>query len=342
MRHPSATAALLATAVIGAAALLPAPVATAQARTGPASVRAAYLPSCPDKKIPDISGPCGHWRLLLRDGRYLTVGDAATSVTDDNGREIDYLSKFDVSADGRVVAYWRARDHRLVVRRVGGPATVLPAGLRPKGFGTLSLQIELSPTGDKLLIDYADRPNRLPTKVVTVATGKVTELPAAADALEFSGDGDEVLATRWETDRITTLYAYPLDGSAPVGGTLPRVVADAYTEALAPDGKTLAWVTRGDPEEKLPSRVRLYDLDSGDSSPAVDLPLRGNEVPNLLRYAPDGTLQVLTVSGKEGTPLVVRELDIDPLGDGLLSGDVRQSDRYSITDHRHEYYAGGE
>ncbi|MCK2216884.1 hypothetical protein MF672_024270 [Actinomadura sp. ATCC 31491] len=333
MRHPSAAAALLAAAVIGGAGLATAPAAAA--RTGQAPVRAAWLASCPDKKH-DTVVPCGHWRLLLRDGRQTTVRDAAIGQIDGSGGEIRDLTTFTVSADGRVVAYERARDHRLMVRRVGGPAKALPAGLRPKGVGTDDLKIELSPTGDKLLIDYTDEPARLPTKVVTVATGKVVELPAGDDALGFSGDGDEVLTARYRSDHTTALYARPL-GGAPTSGTPPQVVANAPAHALAPDGRTVASVTTGDAAAKRPSRVRLYDLDSGDLSAAVDLPLTRGETPYALWYAADGTLHVLTQRGDEGEPAVIRVLTADP-----LSGDVRQSDRYSISERAYAYYAAGE
>jgi hypothetical protein len=47
-----------------------------------------------------------------------------------------------------------------------------------------------------VLIDFTDRPARLPAKVVTVATGDVTTLPASDMMLGSSADGDEVPATR--------------------------------------------------------------------------------------------------------------------------------------------------
>ncbi|MER7368446.1 hypothetical protein [Nonomuraea wenchangensis] len=334
MRHPSATAALLAAAVLGGAGLAP---AAAHAGTGPAPVRAAWLASCVDHKHDDNVEPCGHWRLLLRDGRRLTVRDAAIGRIDAAGYENRDQSTFAVSADGRVIAYERARDHRLVVRRVGGPATVLPARLRPKGVGTDDLQIKLSPTGDKLLIDYEDEPARLPTKVVTVATGAVAELPARDDALGFSGDGGAVLASRYRADHTMALRAYPLGDGSPAAGTPPQAVANAMLYALAPDGRTVAWLVAGDEVTKRPARVRLYDLDTGDVSPAVDLPLARGESPYTLHYAPDGTLRVITQRGDEGKPAVIRVLTADP-----RAGDVRQLDRYTIGKNAYAYFAAGE
>ncbi|MED7923211.1 hypothetical protein SMD20_03130 [Nonomuraea sp. LP-02] len=334
MRHPSATAALLAAAVLGGAGLAP---AAAHAGTGPAPVRAAWLPSCVDRKHDNDGDPCGHWRLLLRDGRRLTVRDAAIGKIDAAGVESRVQSTFVVSADGRVIAYERARDHRLVVRRVGGPATVLPAGLRPKGVGTDDLQIELSPTGDKLLIDYEDQPSRLPTKVVTVATGAVAELPARDDALGFSGDGGAVLAFRYRADHTTALRAYPLGDGSPVAGTPPQAVANAMLHALAPDGRTVAYLVTGDETAKRPARVRLYDLDTGDVSPAVDLPLVRGESPYALHYVPDGTLRVLTQRGDDGKPAVIRVLTADP-----RAGEARQIDRYTISKNAYAYFTAGE
>ncbi|MEU6795821.1 hypothetical protein ABZ907_29375 [Nonomuraea wenchangensis] len=334
MRHPSATAALLTAAVLGGAGLAP---AAAHAGAGPAPVRAAWLASCVDHKHDDNVDPCGHWRLLLRDGRRLTVRDAAIGKIDAAGDESRVQSTFVVSADGRVIAYERARDHRFVVRRVGGPARVLPAGLRPKGVGTDDLEIKLSPTGDKLLIDFDDPSDRLPTKVVTVATGAVAELPGRDDALGFSGDGGAVLASRYRADHTTALRAYPLGDGSPAAGTPPQAVANALLHALAPDGRTVAWLVNADEDAKRPARVRLYDLDTGDASPAVDLPLARGESPYALHYVPDGTLRVLTQRGDGGKPAVIRVLTADP-----RAGDVRQLDRYTISENAYAYCAAGE
>ncbi|TMR08264.1 hypothetical protein ETD86_48575 [Nonomuraea turkmeniaca] len=334
MRHPSATAALLAAAVLGGLGLVP---AAAHARTGPEVARAAWITSCYDKKERDFA-PCGRWRLLWRDGRQTTIRDAAITKIDSAGKETRDPSTFAISGDGKVLAYERAGDHRLVVRRAaGGPATVLPKSVRPKGLGTDVIGLDLSSTGDKVLIDYQDDPARLPAKVVTVATGKITTLPAEDTVLGFSGDGDEVLATRLQGDNTTTMYAYRLDGGAPIKSTPPQVVANALAYALAPDGKTVAVFTEGDTAKKRPPRARIYDLETGDLSAAADLPVKADALPYAPWWTADGRLNVVVHSGDERETAVIRVLTVDP-----QSQQTTQADKYTISKTRHAYFAAGE
>ncbi|RVX42534.1 hypothetical protein EDD27_5169 [Nonomuraea polychroma] len=334
MRHHSATAALLAAAVLGGLGLVP---GAAHARTGPAVARAAWIKSCYDKKEGD-SRPCGHWRLLRSDGTQATVRDAAITKIDAAGKEVRDSGTFAISADGKVLAYERAGDHRLVVRRVaGGPATVLPKSVVPKGIGTDEIGVDLSPRGDKILIDYLDDPSRLPAKVVTVVTGKIITLPADDTMLGFSGDGDEVLATRYQGDNTTAMHAYPLDGGAPIKSTPPQVVANALAHALAPDGKTVATFTAGDPETKQPPRVRIYDLETGDLSASGDLPVKPGAVPYAPYWTADGRLDVVVHSGEDGMPAVIRVLTVDP-----ETREATQADKYTISKTRYAYFAAGE
>jgi hypothetical protein len=329
MRHSSATAAFLATAVIGALGLAP----PAHAHTGPAAA-AAWIPSCFDKKQ-DTTRPCGRWRLLLRDGREVTVRDAAPAKIDKKGRKVLDAGTFALSADGRVMAYERAGDHRLVVRRVaGGPATVLARSVLPKGVGTNDIGVYLSPAGDKVLIDYRDDPARLPTKVITLATGKVTTLPAQDTVFGFGGDGDEVLAGRYRADSTTALYSYPLDGGAPTRSMPPQVIANAVSLALAADGKTVAAFTSG---EKRPPRVRIYDLETGDLSAGADLPLKPGAAPYTAWWTADGGLHAVVRSGEDGQPAVIRVLTVDP-----QTGDAAQTGTYTISKTRYAYFAAGE
>ncbi|MGP3965942.1 hypothetical protein ACTWPT_59375 [Nonomuraea sp. 3N208] len=334
MRHPSATAALLAAAVLGGLGLVP---GAAHARNGPAVARAAWIKSCYDKKEAD-SYPCGHWRLLTRDGKQTMVRDAASTKIDAAGDEVRDPGTFAISPDGRVLAYERAGDHRLVVRRVaGGPARVLPKSVLPKGVGTDEIGIDLSPTGDKVLIDYYDDPARLPAKVVTVATGKITTLAAQDTMLGFSGDGDEVLAVRYQGDNTTAMYVHPLDGGAPIKSTPPQVVANALAHALAPDGKTAASFTAGDPEKKRPPRVRIYDLETGDLSASADLPVKPAALPYAPWWTADGRLNVVVHSGEDGQAAVIRVLTVDP-----QAQEATQTDTYTISKTRHAYVAAGE
>ncbi|MGW0805915.1 hypothetical protein [Nonomuraea sp. NPDC002799] len=315
MRHTSAAAALLASAVIGGLGLTP---AAAQATTGPPVARAAWIKSCTGQG--DIDVPCGHWRLLLRGGGSVAVR-AAAATTPDGGEP----SRFALSADGRVMAYERARDRRLVVQRVaGGRATELPR--ITGGFA-----VRLSPKGDRVLIDRDDAA----TKVITVATGRTTTLHASLRPLGFSGDGDEVLATRIASDNTTVMYAYRLGGGS-LRQTPPQVVAGALTYALAPDGRTVAVFTSGTYGTGKPLRVRTYDLRTGELSEGADLPLKTG-TPLELAWWGAGRLTATVRGGEDGKPAVVRVLTVDP-----GSGAVTQADRYPIDKSRYTAILAGE
>ncbi|MEV1177512.1 hypothetical protein [Nonomuraea sp. NPDC049784] len=327
MRHPSAIAALLASAVIGGLGLTP---GTAHAQAGPPAARAAWITSCHDKKD-DIDYPCGHWKLIMRDGRQVVVRDAAGTKS---GAKDD-TAPFAISADGRVMAYQRARDHRLVVRRVaGGPAKLLPKSAVVKGAG--SLFVTLSPTGDKVMIDYGDEPMRWPIKVITVATGKTTTLPLGDSALGFSGDGDEVLTSRNLSDNTTRLAAYRLGGGS-IKRTPPQVVWGAYANALAPDGRTLAAFISGDTDKNKPPRVRTYNLETGELSAGADLPLEPDAETEAAWWSPDGRLHMTVRRGDDGKAAVVRVLTVDP-----ESGKATQTDKYTISKTRYESVEAGE
>ncbi|MFC5832727.1 hypothetical protein [Nonomuraea insulae] len=331
MRHTSATAALLAPAVIGALGLTPAPASAAS----PASptARAAWIKSCYDKKHQEYD-PCGHWRLRMRDGREVTVRGAATRGVDGRGRERHGEDgTFAVSADGRVLAYERAGDHRLVVRRVtGGPVTELPRSAMPKGIGSEEMNLRLSPSGDRVLIDYLNDPGELPTKVITVATGKTMTLPAAYDVRGFSADGDEVLATRGKSDNTTALYVLRVGGGS-IHRTPPAIVANALTYALAADGTTVAFVTGGTNKP----RARTYDLTTGEVSASVDLPLKPDLPPELAWWSGEGRLTAVARTGQGGEAAVVRVLTVD-----FTAGQVTKADTYSISSKNHTFNLAGE
>ncbi|MBN6052155.1 hypothetical protein JYK22_09445, partial [Nonomuraea sp. RK-328] len=335
MRHISASAALLAAAVIGGAALAPLPAQASRAATGSPAARAAWIPTC-DSKGGDNSA-CGPWRLLMADGRTLTVRDAAVNRTNAKGRSLPDEGRFAISGDGRVIAYERARDHRVVVRgAAGGQVTELPRSLVPKGTGTDDLSMMLSPAGDRLLVSYSDDPARRPTKVLTIATGKVTELPAAEEPVGFSGDGDEVLARRFSDDNTTALVAHRLAGGS-TSRTPPQVVANGSPLALAADGRTVAVLIGGDADLKRPPRLRIYDLDSGELHDTVKLALKPSPSPYLARWTADGRLVLTTTTDDVAKPAVVRVLTADP-----GTGEVRQNDTYGIGKDRFAFYAAGE
>ncbi|MFG6199435.1 hypothetical protein [Nonomuraea sp. JJY05] len=333
MRHPSATAALLASAVIGGLGLAP---GAAHAQSQSPVARAAWVKTCTHKKD-DLDHPCGHWQLIMRDGRKVAVPGAATSQIDAKGNEVHDTTTFAISADGRVMAYERKSDHRLVVQPVaGGPARTLPKAAVPKGVGTSDIGVYLSPKGDTVVIDYGDEPVRLPAKVITVATGKITKLALGEDMAGFSGDGDEVLTRRYLSDNTLRLTAHRL-GGASIRATPPQLVANAPTLALAPDGRTVAVFTAGNADTKKPPRVRTYDVETGQLSGGADLPLTPGVPPDLAWWGPDGLLHATVESGDIGETAVIRELTVDP-----GSGAVKQNGRYTISKTRYAYVKAGE
>ncbi|GGO80447.1 hypothetical protein [Nonomuraea cavernae] len=333
MRHTTVSAALLVAAVIGGAAATP---ATAAAQEGPAVARAAWIKSCHDRKK-DVDAPCGHWRLITRDGGGLALPDAAATRRHATGAVVHEPGRLAISGDGRVVAYERARDHRLVVRRVaGGPVKELPASLVPKGIGTDDLLLYVSPSGDKVLVEYLDDAERQPTRVVTVATGRTVELPARDSVQGFSADGDEVLATRGARDNTTALVAHRL-GGASIRRTPPQVVANAAATALAADGRTVAVFVSGDADRGKPPRLRLYDLETGELSAGVDLALKPDATPYVARWTVDGRLVATVVSQEDGEPERVRVLTVD-----TETGDVTRTDHYSISKTGYESTKAGE
>lgn len=333
MRYTSATAALLATAVIGGLGIIP---TAAHAQAGSSEARAAWIKSCDDKKN-DTTYACGHWQLIMRDGRKIAVKDTAANGVDGKGRKVEYAGLFAISGDGNVIAYERARDHRIVVRgTTGGPVKVLAASLVQKRYGTDPLSLYLSPKGDKVLLDYTGDQERIPGKLVTVATGKVVQVPAMDEIGGFSADGDEVLTKDYKADNTSALIAYRADGTS-IKRTPPQVVAKAAITALAADGKTVAAIISGDEDAKKAPRLRIYDLETGDLSAGVDLALKPGQTPYLARWTGDGQLTALVQSGDDGTTAVVRVLTVD-----VRTGAVTQTDKYSISKTRYAFSAAGE
>ncbi|MGW4476417.1 hypothetical protein ACWENQ_42715 [Nonomuraea sp. NPDC004354] len=288
---------------------------------------AAWVGSCvsPDER----SRACGAWRLRLRSGKQVTVADAAATSVDAYGRATDETGAFAVSADGRWIVYERGSDHRLAVRRAaGGRVTLLPKSLTR--LGTDVLTVRLSPSGDRVLLEYDDTDAKEPGKIVTVATGKIVKLPAGDDLEGFSADGDEVLAQRYNNDNTTTLLAVGLDGSR-FAQVPPQVVINAATRALAADGRTVAVLAGEKP------RLRLYDLSTDRLAAAVDVPLpKGSEVYHV-QWSGADRLTVKTQSGGDDKPTVVRVLTVD-----TATGAVKPVETFTFTARQHAWMTAGE
>ncbi|WP_327091543.1 hypothetical protein OIE66_13120 [Nonomuraea sp. NBC_01738] len=331
MRHTSAKAALLAVAALGGTVALTTPASA----TAASPARAAWIKSC---AIDDYSTePCGHWRLMLRDGRTVIVAGAATTRVDRSGAKSGTEGLFAISADGRWIAYERAGDHRLVVRRsAGGAVTVLPKAALPRGGSTLSADLTLSPRGDKVLVDFTDEDAGEPARVVTVATGAITRINAKEVAQGFSADGDEVLTTRYRSDNTTELISHRLGDGGVFRRVPPQVVANAIGFALAADGKTVAAVVEGYPDTGAKPRVRVYDLETGALSAGVTLALGPAYTPYAARWTGDGRLTAVVSPGEEGKSVVARVLTTD-----VETGAVTYQDRFILNKQRYTYTVAG-
>lgn len=330
MRISSVTAALLASAVLAGAAAAPAR-AQVPARTG-----VAWIPSCTEKKT-GVEVPCGTWRLVAPGGRATTVPGIAATAVDGRGRSTGEPAPFAVSADGHTVAHQRARDHRLVVWHLpSGRRTTLPASLLPKGSGTDLVGLRLSPAGDRVLVDYRDDAERVPTRIYTLATGKTVSLRGGDRPLGFSPDGRRVLTERTTGDFTVALIAHRLDGGS-VKRTPPQVVANAAVKALADDGRTVAVFVAGDPARDRRPRLRLYDLETGELSAGVDLGLDPRSTPYAARWGKGGTITAILSDDGEERSSAVRVLAVDP-----ETGAVKQTERYRLSARHYEYHAAGE
>ncbi|GAA2392573.1 hypothetical protein [Nonomuraea africana] len=299
--------------------------------SGAVTARVAWVGSCEDAD--GISVPCGKWRVRLRAGGTVTVADAAATAVDARGRKADSVGKFAISGDGQWILYERAKDHRLVVRKVaGGRGTVLPASLSRKG--TEPMRVWLSPAGDRVLVEYDE--GREPGKIVTVATGKIVKLPAADDLEGLSGDGDEALAMRYNNDNTTTLVAHGMDGHS-VAKVPPQVVVNAATRALSADGHTVAVLISGNTETRQPPKLRLYDLATDRLSASMTLPLKPDASVYLAHWSGDGRLTVKAQTGGDEKPTVVRVLTVD-----TTTGAAKPVDTFTVTARNYTWLTAGE
>ncbi|TXK39896.1 hypothetical protein FR742_10095 [Nonomuraea sp. C10] len=329
MRICSATAALLASAVLGGVAWAPA------AHARPAQVGLAWIPTCTERS--GITVPCPTWRLLAPGGGVTTSSAVAGVSVDRRGRSTGEAAPLAVSADGRSVAHQRSGDHRLVVWHLpSGRRTLLPRSLLPKGAGTDLVSLTLSPAGDRVLVDYLDQAERVPTKLYTLATRRTSDLRGGDTPIGFSPGGDRVLTERVTADNTTALVVHEPDGTS-VRRTPPQVVANAPVKALARDGRTVAVVVSGHPERGKPPRLRLYDLATGKLTEGVDLALAPGDTPFTARWGEGGKLTVAVPGRGKGGTAVVRVLTADP-----ATGAVKQTERYTTGKDPYFYTVAGE
>ncbi|WP_214409830.1 hypothetical protein [Sphaerisporangium fuscum] len=260
------------------------------------AVRLAWVAGCTKK---GEQGPCGPWRLVLRGGKTVALADALVRPLDADGKvDTTATAPLAVSGNGRRLVYVRKSDHRLVWKDLGGArAHLLPGRTSkvPKGLGMPDVDLALSPDGDRLLIDYADASDKLPTLIIPLRGGHVAKLPGGEAVQGFSPDGRHLLAARITSDNTTRFVVYDTEGKQVESREVPQVVSNNSPVALADDGVTVGVVVS--PASGRP-RLRQYDLSSDTVSPAVTLHVRSDETPIQLAWDKSGGLTLWTAHAK--------------------------------------------
>jgi hypothetical protein len=296
--------------------------AASAAPAAPGTIRYASVQKCTDKKK-GVAVPCGTWRLTLRDGRTVRLPGARVTPRDANGKtRKNQVAPFAISGDGTTVAYFRRRDDRLVVQRLGGEARVLRY-TPPKGVGMDLVVLYLSQDGGRLAVQVDDEPGRRPTLVFDLSGPPGTgpgELPGSLVFQGFSADGGSLLTARLSGDHVTRLITFPSEGEG-FSVAPPRSVADDPPYALAADGRTVAFLSGSGDQ----GRLRRYDMESGSTASGPRVRLRDEEIVEAVAWT--GETQVTAhVSGPDkGDRTAVRVLEID-----LRGGRAVVRDSYTI------------
>jgi hypothetical protein len=308
---------------------------TAKATKASTAVRYAYLDSCQKK---DYSVPCGSWMLTLRSGKTVKLPDATVFPRGANGKvDKESNAPFAVSGDGTRVVYFRKSDHKLVWKDArGGRSHSLPGTTAkvPKGLGMTDVDPTLSPDGDTAVIDYGDT-GKLPTRVVDLGSGDVTNLPGADVVQGFSPDGRRILASRVTSDNTAELTVYDPDGSQAESREVPQVVSNNSPIALADDGVTVGVVII--PSSGKP-RLRQYDLSTDSVSPAIDLAVPSGEAPYRIYWDSSGklTLWHLRTTG-DGSVSRATASTVDP-----STGDLKKMDSFKVRQGLWTWWLPGE
>lgn len=307
----------------GLALAVPAPGAAAHAASAvPDPIRYAAVRTCKGDK--GFGVPCGAWRLTLRSGRTVTLSDARVTPRDGKGKVLkNQVAAFAVSGDGGTVAYFRKRDDRLVVRRLGGEPRVV-GYTPPKDAGMHLTVLYLSPDGSRLAVEAGDGPRRRPTLVYDLLTGGGPgQLPGTLDFHGFSGDGAAALATRSAGDDTTRLVTFPGEQTELDAFNVapPRDLADNPPYALAADGRRVAFLS-GSGERV---RLRWYDLESGRTARGPEVGLRGEEQVEALAWTGENLVTAHVSRPLEGRRTAVRVLEID-----TVTGRTAVRDSYTV------------
>ncbi|MEV4253498.1 hypothetical protein AB0J52_10045 [Spirillospora sp. NPDC049652] len=198
----------------------------------------AFLDHCKGENIKETTsakGACAQWRLVGRSGKQWRLPDGVGSRV---VKPRDYMgadAPLEISPDGWRVAYYRAKDQRLVVRDLNsGKVTPVSSRTAPEAIP----QMMFSGDGSHLALSAGEGGNGRSTLVDT-RTGAATALPAVP-VIGVSRDASTiVLGDIWSKGA-------PLTVTGPDGRSRATVRLDPKVDlrrvsgnALSPDGRTL-------------------------------------------------------------------------------------------------------
>ncbi|MEV0237307.1 hypothetical protein [Nonomuraea sp. NPDC050786] len=186
---------------------------------------AAYAYLCQSAATEGPQEECADWRIVTREGRTWELTDA------DGGNPVD------LSADGRLIAYERESDHRIVVRDlVNGTVRPILENVPAQTMRELTVSPRLLDNGRWLSVEFeADDGDdgSLPAAFITrVADGRtIWRLPPHATLLRLDMSGKRLMVEDENSLSVT-------DPSGTTTVPLPRRLRVAQASgALTPDGK---------------------------------------------------------------------------------------------------------
>lgn len=288
-----------------------------------AALAASVLPASPAAAAPDViryasvkacerkggaKEPCGVWRLTMRGGGTIELPDARVTPRDARGKERKgQAAPFAVSGDGRSVAYFRKSDGRLVVRRLGGPVTVVRGG-PPGGVGMDDVALYLSRTGDRIAVEAVETADERPTIVYDLSEEDPADPRQLPGRLVFHGFGGEsALAAELSGERVARLISYSPDGRRDLGIPAPAVVADNAPYGLDPEGTKVAFLSDSDDKVTL----RLFDVRSGVLTRGIPVRLDDADLPEAVSWAGDDQVVAHVARVGKGGRSTMRVLQIN-------------------------------
>lgn len=202
----------------------------------------AFLDHCRGKNLKEttsVTGHCAQWRLVGRSGKQWRLPDGIGSRV---VKPRDYMggdAPLEISPDGWRLAYYRAKDQRLVVRdlrsgKITPSTTRTPPAANP--------QMMFSADGTHLALSTGEGEN-VQSTLVDTRTGAATALHAGT-VLGLSRDASTIVQGDIWSKKT------PLTVSAPDGSVRATVPLDPNVDlrgirgnALSPDARTLLTFT---------------------------------------------------------------------------------------------------